>query len=77
MAAIGKGLFGKNHRTEIINAMHTRMLQYKDFPTSFEYKKACERLVEKYPTLVDKSGSGYVSCFCAFDLRLILYVNIS
>ena len=74
MTAIESGILGKSQRNEIISAMHSRMLQYKDFPTPFEYKKACERLVRKYPALVDKSGSGYVS----FDVskNLVLYYNI-
>jgi hypothetical protein len=62
MRAISTGDVGKSPRSEIVSALHSRMLQFKDFPTSFEYKKACERLVEKYPVLVDKSSSGYVSC---------------
>ena len=63
MKAISTGIFGRVHRNEIVTAMHTRILQYKDFPVSFEYKKAYERLVQKYPSLVDKSLTGYVSCF--------------
>ena len=68
MTAISSGILGKSQRTEIISAMHTRMLQHKDFP---EYKKACERLVRKYPALVDKSGSGYVGF--AVSKNLVLY----
>ena len=70
MTSISSGVFGKSQRTEIISVMHTRMLQYKDFPTPFEYKKACERLVRKYPALVDKSGSRYVSLM---PLRILFY----
>ena len=55
MRALSTGVVGKSPRSEIVSVLHSRMLQFKDFPTSFEYKKACERLVEKYPSLVDKS----------------------
>ncbi len=48
-------------RSEIIGSLHTRMLQYTDFPSPFEYRASCRRLVEKYPCLVDKTESGYVS----------------
>jgi hypothetical protein len=61
MKGLSEGQATSTARTEIVNALHTRMLQYKEFPTSFEYKTACRRLVEKYPYLVDKSESGYVS----------------
>ena len=59
MGGISNGDVVKSSRSEIVNALHSRMLQFKDFPSSLEYKKACERLVEKYPVLADKSSSGY------------------
>ncbi len=48
-------------RSEIIASLHTRILQYTDFPSPLEYRTSCRRLVEKYPCLVDKTESGYVS----------------
>ena len=61
MKGLSEGQATTTARTEIVNALHTRMLQCKEFPTPFEYRTACRRLVEKYPCLVDKSESGYVS----------------
>lgn len=61
MKGLSEGQVTSIARTEIVSALHTRMLQYKEFPTPFEYKTVCRRLVEKYPCFVDKSESGYVS----------------
>lgn len=58
----------KNARIEIVAAIFTRMLQYKEKPTPFEYRTVCKRLVEKYPALQDQSDSGYVSSFCTLIL---------
>ena len=56
----------KNARIEIVAALHTRMLQFQEKPSPFEYRTVCKRLVEKYPALQDQSDSGYVSDYCAF-----------
>ena len=61
MEAITTGIITKNARIEIINAMHTRMLQYVDYPTPEQYKIVCWKLVQKYTTLQDKIGTGIVS----------------
>ena len=53
----------KNSKTEIVGALYTRMLQFNENPTPFEYRMICKRLVEKHPTLQDLSDSGYVSCY--------------
>ena len=58
----------KNTRIEIVAAIFTWLLQYKEKPTPFEYRTVCKRLVEKYPALQDQSDSGYISSFCTLML---------
>ena len=61
MAAIKNGDILKSARVEIVAAMYTRMLQHNSYPSPYEYKVACQRLVHKYRTLEDKIGNGIVS----------------
>ena len=44
-AAVRKGQLTKNGRTDLVAAMHTRMLQFQMYPTPYEYRTACMRLV--------------------------------
>lgn len=48
-------------RIEIIAALHNRMLQFCEYPTSYEYNTACQRLITTFPILKDIRGTGYVS----------------
>lgn len=48
-------------RIEIIDALYTRMIQHRSYPTPYEYSVVCYRLVERFPTLQDSVGSGIVS----------------
>ena len=60
--AISTGVLLKKHRTEIVQSMSMSMLVYTKSPTSEQYTKVCEKLIEKYPTLKDDVGtSGFVS----------------
>ena len=56
------GIMPTTARIEIIDAMYTRMIQHRPYPTSHEYTVICHRLVEKFPNLRDSVGSGIVSC---------------
>ena len=73
--AIHTGKMTKNSRIEIIASMYTRMLQFHAYPSPYEYKVACLRLVTKFPTLKDSIGNGIVSqlylrCFLSFTSTL-------
>ena len=61
MKAIQQGVPTKASQTEIVNAMHSRMIQYNTRPTPFEYKTACDRLVTRHSSLKDRTASEYVS----------------
>ena len=61
MAALKREQLTKAARIEIVAALHTRMLQYADYPTPAEYRTVCTRLVKKYPVLGDKIGTKIVS----------------
>ena len=59
--AIKTGVLTKSSRVEIIGALATRVLQYTRTPIPLEYQTVCKKLIEKYPTLQDPVGNGYVS----------------
>ena len=59
--AIQKGVYTKSARTEIVNAISTRIMDHTMTPTSVEYTKLCARLISVYPNSADTVGNRYVS----------------
>ena len=59
--AIKTGVLPKAARCEITAALATRVLQATRYPTLNEYQTVCIKLIQKYPTLEDPVGNGYVS----------------
>jgi hypothetical protein len=58
---IAKGVLTRGQRIDITEVIAYRMLAHTEFPTSAEYNGVCQALVEKYPTIKDTVGNGYVS----------------
>jgi len=47
-------------RTKFIASVCSAIFKYKSFPTTPEYNHVADQIVEKYPFLKSKSGSGIV-----------------
>lgn len=71
MEAIEQGCLPKSSRSEIVSAMHTRIIQHSDFPSPYEYRTACRRLVDKFPLIADISDTGYVSKLCMYKHSVV------
>lgn len=61
MSALQRGVITRAARIDIVSAMHTVMMQYEPYPTSYIYQTACKRLLAKFPLIKDKTASGFVS----------------
>lgn len=48
-------------RAKFIGAVCSAIFSHKSFPTTEEYNHVGEQIVNQYPFLKSKSGSGYVS----------------
>ena len=76
--AIKTGVLTKSSRVEIIGALATRVLQYTRTPIPLEYQTVCKKLIEKYPTLQDPVGNGYVSKRLSYQViyQVMTYNNM-
>ena len=71
---IATGVVTRGQRIEIIEVIAYRVLAHTEFPSSSEYIGVCEALIEKYPTIKDTVGNGYVSvCIAISSLLLYLF----
>lgn len=43
-------------RNEIVSALHSHMIQFEPKPSPHEYKTICQRFIQLFPQLKDKSG---------------------
>ena len=68
---IATGVVTRGKRIEIIEY---RVLAHTEFPSSSEYIGVCKAVIEKYPTIKDTVGNGYVSvCIAISSLLLYLF----
>jgi len=47
-------------RSKFIASICSAIFKYKALPTNDEYQNVARKIIEKYPFLKFKSGSGYV-----------------
>lgn len=74
--SIQSGIITSKARREIVQTLRTIILQNTMYPTSEQYTAVCQKLIVKFPKLVDTLGSnGYVSIIILW-LYLVCVINL-
>lgn len=60
-AALKSGTPTGRARDDIVDSLATVMMVHTMHPAGSEYNIVCRKLIERYPTLKDSVGTGYVS----------------
>ena len=74
--AVETGVVCAKARRDVVQTLHTLILQHTRYPSSEEYTTVSRKLVEQFPKLHDGGTSGFVSANVCFNQKSYLPSSI-